>query len=137
MAVEAIKSAAASMAVKPVEIAKPVTIEPVTTAVAEPNVAVKEVQGSAKNNANEEKGHGENKEGQASKGQIKSAVSHANNKLRKTGCQFSYHEGTKRVSITVIDKETNEVIKEIPPEETLEMVEKMWELAGILVDEKR
>jgi flagellar protein FlaG len=35
------------------------------------------------------------------------------------------------------DKERKEVIKEIPPEETLEMVEKMWELAGILVDEKR
>ena len=103
MAVEAIKSAAASMAMKPVEIVKPVTIEPVTTAVAEPNVAVKEVQGSAKNNANEEKGHGEGREGQASKGQIKSAVSHANNRLKKTGCQFSYHEETKRVSITVID----------------------------------
>ena len=56
MAIEAIKSAATSMAVKPVEI-KPVTIEPVTAAVAQPNVAVKEVQGSAKNNASEEKGH--------------------------------------------------------------------------------
>ena len=137
MAIEAIKSAAASMAVKPVEIAKPVTIEPVTAAIAQPSVAVKEVQGSAKNNANEEKGHGENKERQASKGQIQSAVSQANSKLRRTGCQFSYHEPTKRVSIKIIDKETDEVIKEIPPEETLEMVEKMWELAGILVDEKR
>ena len=136
MAVESIKSAAASMAVKPVEI-KPVTIEPVTAAVAEPAVAVKEVQGSAKNNANEEKGHGENKEGQASKKQIESAVSHANRQMKRTGCEFSYHEGTKRVSIKIIDKETQEVIKEIPPEETLEMVEKMWELAGILVDEKR
>jgi len=136
MAVESIKSAAASVAVKPVETAKPVTIEPVTTAVAEPNVAVKEVQGSSQQNM-QENGHGENKEGQATKGQIKSAVNHANSKLRKTGCQFSYHEETKRVSITVVDKETNEVIREIPPEETLEMVEKMWELAGILVDEKR
>lgn len=138
MAVESIKSTAASMAVKPVETAKPVTIEPVTvSAVAEPNAAVKEVQGSAKQNANGENGQGENKEGQASKKQIESAVSHANSKLRKTGCQFSYHEETKRVSIKVVDKETNEVIREIPPEETLEMVEKMWELAGILVDEKR
>ena len=64
--IEAIKSVAASMAVKPVEIAKPVTIEPVTAAVAQPNVAVKEVQGSAKNNVNEEKGQGENKERQSS-----------------------------------------------------------------------
>lgn len=137
MAVESIKSAAASAAVKPVETARPVTIEPVTTAVAEPNVAVKEVQGSAKNNANEEKGHGEGREGQASKKQIESAVTHANRQMKRTGCEFSYHEGTKRVSIKIIDKETKEVIKEIPPEETLEMVEKMWELAGILVDEKR
>lgn len=135
MAVESIKSAAASAAMKPVEVVKPVTIEPVAAAVAEPNVAVKEVQGSASNNANE--GNGEGRERQASKGQIKSAVSQANSRLRKTGCQFSYHEATKRVSITIVDKETNEVIKEIPPEETLEMVEKMWELAGILVDEKR
>ncbi len=71
--------------------------------------------------------------------QIKSAISRANNKMRnhRTGCEFSYHEETKRVSITIFDKDTNEVIKEIPPEETLEMLQKMWELAGIMVDEKR
>ena len=51
--------------------------------------------------------------------------------------EFSYHEETKRVSIKVIDQDTKEVVKEIPPEETLEMIAKMWELAGILVDEKR
>ena len=58
-------------------------------------------------------------------------------KQTKTKCEFSYHEETKRVSIKVIDEDTKEVIKEIPPEETLEMIAKMWELAGILVDEKR
>jgi flagellar protein FlaG len=70
---------------------------------------------------------------------IKSAVKHANTQMKhaKTRCEFSYHEQTKRVSIKVIDKDTQEVIREIPPEETLDMVEKMWELAGILVDEKR
>lgn len=70
---------------------------------------------------------------------IQSAISSANNKMKhtKTKCEFSYHESTKRVSIKVIDKETEEVIREIPPEETLQMIEKMWELAGILVDEKR
>lgn len=70
---------------------------------------------------------------------IKSAVDHANTTMKhaKTKCEFSYHEETKRVSIKVIDEDTEEVIKEIPPEETLEMIAKMWELAGILVDEKR
>lgn len=70
---------------------------------------------------------------------IRSAVEHANQTMRhaKTKCEFSYHEETKRVSIKVIDEETEEVIREIPPEETLEMLSKMWELAGLMVDEKR
>ena len=70
---------------------------------------------------------------------IKNAVDHANKTMRhaKTKCEFSYHEETKRVSIKVIDEETEEVIREIPPEETLEMLSKMWELAGLMVDEKR
>ena len=70
---------------------------------------------------------------------IKSAVDHANQTMRhaKTKCEFSYHEETKRVSIKVIDEETEEVIREIPPEETLEMLSRIWELAGLMVDEKR
>ncbi len=70
---------------------------------------------------------------------IKSAVDHVNSQMKhtKTRCEFSYHETTNRVSIKVIDKDTEEIIREIPPEETLEMVEKMWELAGLLVDERR
>lgn len=79
------------------------------------------------------------KEGSASEQQIKQAINRANDKMKitRTRCEFSYHEETKRVSIKVVDSETQEVIREIPPEETLEMVEKMWELAGILIDEKR
>ena len=70
---------------------------------------------------------------------LKNAVEHANQTMRhsKTKCEFSYHEETKRVSIKVIDEEPDEVIREIPPEETLEMLSKMWELAGLMVDEKR
>lgn len=136
MAVESVRSSAASMAVKPVE-NRPVSIEPVTMAATDTSQVVKEVQGSKQDMQEGHENGEQGKEKQASKKQIESAVNHANNRLKKTGCQFSYHEETKRVSITVIDKETNEVIREIPPEETLEMVEKMWELAGILVDEKR
>ena len=46
------------------------------------------------------------------------------------------HEATNRVTIQIVDKNTKEVIKEIPPEKTLDMIAKVWELAGILVDEK-
>lgn len=70
---------------------------------------------------------------------LKSVLSVANQKMKitNTRCEFEYHEKTKRVSIKVIDKKTDEVVREIPPEETLEMIEKMWELAGLIVDERR
>lgn len=70
---------------------------------------------------------------------IKNAISRANSNLKthRTRCEFSYHEETKRITIKIYDKETEEVIREIPPEETLEMIEKMWELAGLLIDERR
>lgn len=51
--------------------------------------------------------------------------------------QFSIHEATKQISIKVLDTETKEVIREIPPEKVLDMVAKMWEMAGIMVDERR
>ena len=61
------------------------------------------------------------------------------NKLinRNTVAEFGYNEPTHRVTITIKDKETDEVIKEIPSEKALKMLEKAWEIAGILVDEKR
>lgn len=51
--------------------------------------------------------------------------------------QFGIHEKTNRVTIKIVDKDTNEVIREVPPEKTLDMIAKAWELAGLLVDEKR
>ena len=50
---------------------------------------------------------------------------------------FGFHDKTNRVTIKIVDKDTKEVIKEIPPEKTLDMIAKAWELAGILVDERR
>ncbi len=74
---------------------------------------------------------------QLSDNTIKQAVADINRKMNNTVAEFGYHEGTNRVTIRIKDKETNEVIRELPPEKTLEMIEKAWELAGILVDEKR
>jgi flagellar protein FlaG len=54
-----------------------------------------------------------------------------------TIAEFGYNEPTNRITIKIKDKETDEVIKEIPSEKALEMLAKAWELAGIMVDEKR
>ena len=55
----------------------------------------------------------------------------------KTEAVFGIHDETNRVTIKLVDKDTKKVIREIPPEKTLDMIAKVWELAGILVDEKR
>ena len=72
---------------------------------------------------------------------IKKAVENLNKNMNKnmnnTEAIFGIHEGTNRVTIKIIDRTTKKVIKELPPEKTLDMIEKVWEMAGILVDEKR
>ena len=50
--------------------------------------------------------------------------------------EFSIHEETKAIMVKVINAGTDEIIREIPPEKILDMVAKMWEMAGIFVDEK-
>lgn len=67
---------------------------------------------------------------------IDAAVSDLNNKMRTTRCEYLYDEPTKRVSIKVFDKDTDELIREIPPEKSLEAIKKIWELAGLIVDKK-
>ena len=68
--------------------------------------------------------------------QLKKAVNDLNKQMKNSEAIFGIHEKTNRVTIKIIDKTTKEVIKEYPPEETLDMIAKVWEIAGILVDEK-
>ncbi len=46
------------------------------------------------------------------------------------------HETTKTMMYSVIDTTTDEVIHEFPPKKIQDMIAKMWELAGLFVDEK-
>ena len=79
----------------------------------------------------------QNQSQQPSKDQLKDAVSQMNKKMENSEAIFGIHEGTNRVTIKIVDKDTKKVIKELPPEKTLDMIAKVWEMAGILVDEKR
>ncbi len=69
--------------------------------------------------------------------QIKKAVDDINKKANNSEAIFGIHEETNRVTIKIVDKQTKEVIKELPPEKTLDMIAKVWEMAGLMVDEKR
>jgi len=74
---------------------------------------------------------------QPSNEQIKKAVDQMNKKMENSEAVFGFHDDTNRVTIKIVDKDTKKVIKELPPEKTLDMIAKVWEMAGILVDEKR
>ena len=75
-------------------------------------------------------------ESEAANAALRKALDTINKKIVHTECQFGFHDATNRIMIKIIDKDTKEVLKEFPPEETLEMIAKAWELAGILMDEK-
>ena len=72
-----------------------------------------------------------------SNAQLKKAVEEINKKANNSEAVFGVHEDTNRITIKIIDKESKEVIKEFPPEKTLDMIAKVWEMAGLMVDEKR
>lgn len=71
--------------------------------------------------------------------QLKKAIAEMNRRINNSNEEavFGVHEDTNRIMIKITDKETKEVIKEFPPEKTLDMIARIWEMAGILVDEKR
>lgn len=117
-------------------------------------VSVAAVADTAEHNAentgkqNEDSQNGSTQEGTGNSTYIEN-VKQQNEKIRKaveqlnksmsshSSAVFGIHEKTNRLTIKIIDKDTKEVIKELPPEKTLDMIAKVWEIAGILVDEKR
>lgn len=108
-------------------------IEAMNSVVKEP-VEIKKVDGYDKGGSTQYN----EQEKQPSESTIKQALKDMNRKIgNNTIAEFGIHEGTNRITIKLKDKETNEVIKEVPAEKTLDLIQKAWELAGILVDEKR
>ncbi|MDE6846666.1 MAG: flagellar protein FlaG [Lachnospiraceae bacterium] len=69
---------------------------------------------------------------------LKKMIAEMNRKINNSNEEavFGVHEETNRIMIKIMDKDTKEVIKEFPPEKTLDMIARLWEMAGILVDER-
>lgn len=67
------------------------------------------------------------------------AVEKANKALAGFGKRFEYniHEKTGDIIVKVYNADTNELIREIPPEKILDLVAKLQEICGVIVDEKR
>lgn len=67
------------------------------------------------------------------------AVERANKVVSIANRRFEYsiHEETKQIMVKVIDVETEEIVREIPPEKILDLVATIWEMVGLIVDERR
>jgi flagellar protein FlaG len=69
---------------------------------------------------------------------LNKAIAQANKSLavHNRHIERAVHEVTHSVMYTIKDSVTEEVIMEFPPKKIQDMIAKMWELAGLFVDEK-
>lgn len=69
---------------------------------------------------------------------IQEAVNKMNEMLEvnNSSSKFMYHEGLERYYVTVVNRDTDEVVKEIPPKKLLDAFYEMQKMLGMVVDEK-
>lgn len=69
---------------------------------------------------------------------LKQAVDSINEflEINNNSSKFIYHEGLDRYFVEIVDKETEELVKEIPPKKLLDAFYEMQKLVGLIVDEK-
>lgn len=56
--------------------------------------------------------------------------------LHSVGLSFAQHKDSGRTMVSVMNRDTDEVIRQIPAEDVLDMAVKMEEMVGLLFDEK-
>ncbi|WP_077214801.1 flagellar protein FlaG [Bacillus dakarensis] len=56
--------------------------------------------------------------------------------VNMTSLKFNLHEETERFYVEIQDQKTKEVIKEIPTKEFLDLMARITEFTGILIDKK-
>ena len=148
MAIEPLNSA---MTYQAQTVVKPQTVTPVNTEVPEDGQTVNVDETTAavtQAQAQDEKGSSDGstsqqqqtaKNAQTTPDQLRKMIEEMNKKINNSNeiAMFGIHEDTNRIMIKIMDKDTKEVIKEFPPEKTLDMIAKLWEMAGILIDERR
>lgn len=53
------------------------------------------------------------------------------------GLRFRTHEATERIIVQVINRDSQEVVREIPPERVLNMVAQIQSMIGLFIDARR
>ncbi|MFL1994959.1 flagellar protein FlaG [Lysinibacillus irui] len=79
-----------------------------------------------------------NEEQEIPKDKLKQAIDTVNEflQINHSSSKFILHEGLERYFVQVVDAETEEVVKEIPPKKLLDAFYEMQKLLGMIVDEK-
>ena len=144
MAIEAMKGAgmsyAGSSSASDVKAESQAKVETASNAAASDDLMKKTIQIDTKEtDKNGKDGNRDDSQAQqttSENSQIKKAVDEINKKAHNSEAVFGIHDATNRVTIKIVDKDTKKVLKEYPPEKTLDMIAKVWEMAGLLVDKK-
>ena len=144
MAIEAMKGAgmsyAGSSSASDVKAESQAKVETASNAAASDDIMKKTIQIDTKEtDKNGKDGNRDDSQAQqtiSENSQIKKAVDEINKKAHNAEAVFGIHDATNRVTIKIVDKDTKKVLKEYPPEKTLDMIAKVWEMAGLLVDQK-
>lgn len=144
MAIEAMKGAglsyAGSSSASDVKAESQAKVETASNAAASDDLMKKTIQidtkETDKNGKDGNRDDSQAKQTISENSQIKKAVDEINKKAHNSEAVFGIHDATNRVTIKIVDKDTKKVLKEYPPEKTLDMIAKVWEMAGLLVDKK-
>ena len=144
MAIEAMKGAgmsyAGSSSASDVKAESQAKVETASNAAASDDLMKKTIQidtkETDKNGKDGNRDDSQAKQTISENSQIKKAVDEINKKAHNSEAVFGIHDATNRVTIKIVDKDTKKVLKEYPPEKTLDMIPKVWEMAGLLVDQK-
>lgn len=144
MAIEAMKGAgmsyAGSSSASDVKAESQAKVETASNAAASDDLMKKTIQIDTKEtNKNGKDGNRDDSQAKqtiSENSKIRKAVDEINKKAHNSEAVFGIHDATNRVTIKIVDKDTKKVLKEYPPEKTLDMIAKVWEMAGLLVDKK-
>jgi len=96
-----------------------------------------EVDNATKNQPNSLQEQKENNQKELEQ-DVKKSVKDINDIVKKVkeDLAFELHDETERMMVKVIDRQTKEIIKELPPEEMLDLSARIHEMVGLLIDEK-
>ena len=131
MAIEAMKGAgmsyAGSTSASDVKAESQAKVETASNAAASDDLMKKTIQidtkETDKNGKDGNRDDSQAKQTISENSQIRKAVDEINKKAHNSEAVFGIHEATNRVTIKIVDKDTKKVLKEYPPEKTLDRFE--------------